>query len=145
MVNLIKVGGGAMIGVGLPLVSEYALKGGRAFGDAAVAGSGYKYSGLIGVGGGVIGIAVAADKMPGIKVSGEDDKQMAAAYGGASLATGAGILILDELRKKAAWTWKQQAGNRLRKTGGRIPLRRSGLEEQLERIIEPVTPLVEEI
>lgn len=142
-----KVGGGGAAGVLLPIGSEYVLKGGRAFVDPAVVGSGYKYSGLLGIAEGVVGIGIAADKIPGARLS-EDDKQVAAAFGGAGLATGIGILFLDEMRKKAAYTFRQQAGQRLREQGGlvRLPGRR-GLEEErgFERIIEPVTPLVEEV
>lgn len=144
-----KTVGGGLVGVIVPLGSEYILKGGRAFADPAIAGSGYKYSGIIGLVEGGVGIAVAMDKMPGIKLSSEDDKQMAAALGGAGLATGAGILILDEMRKRAAYTFQRSQQQRLRESQGRVPLRspRAGLEEEtrFERIVEPVTPLVEEV
>jgi len=57
-----------------------------------------------------------------------------AAMGGAKLATGASILILDELRKRNLYAFRKRRGAKL-PIGG----------EGLEREMYPVEELVEEI
>jgi len=127
--------GGAVIGVTVPIAVEFAAKGAR-IGDP---NAGIKISGVVGVGLGVPEIAIAylMDKR------GRTSKETVAflaAMGGAKLATGASILILDELRKRAAYAFRNRRGSTL-------PIGPQGQQEagELERIEFPVVPLVEEI
>ncbi len=141
---VIKPAVGAIGGVTIPLASEYVLKGGRAFSSEEDPTSGYKYSGIIGIGEGIIGLGAAYNVIP-LGITKDEDKAGAAAFGGAGLATGVGILILDEMRKRAQYEFRRKTTRRLRRTNGRIVLR-DGLEgSAYERKVEPVTPLVEEI
>ncbi len=137
---VIKPAGGAVIGVTIPLASEYILKGKRLGSTAEEPTKGVKWSGIIGIGEGVVGLGSAYNVIP-LGITKDEDKALAAAFGGAGLATGVGILILDEARKRAQYEFRMKTARRLRETGGRLPLTEKGLE----RVIEPVTPLVEEI
>jgi len=58
-----------------------------------------------------------------------DNKNAVIAFGGSMFATGLGILILDELRKKAAYEF-----------GGELPLQvpRAGLELPPEQLIKEI-------
>lgn len=126
MDGILKIGGAAAVGTAIPLISEFALQGRKDLLNM-------KDSGLIGVGVGAVSLLGAYMNWY--------DQDVLAALGGSSLTMGAGILILDYLRTKGSYTFRQ---NRLRQTGGRMPLAgHSGLE--LERTPEPVVPLVEEI
>ncbi len=140
MSMVIKPAGGAIIGVTIPLVSEYALKGKRAGATEEEPTKGVKWSGIIGIGEGVVGLGAAYNVIP-LGITKDEDKALAAAFGGAGLATGVGILVLDEARKRAQYEFRKKTSRRLKETGGRLPLTESGLVRERE----PVTPLVEEI
>ena len=121
--------GGAIIGVTIPIAIEFGVKGAR-ISDTFP----YKWSGVVGtvLGLGEIGIAWAGKTKRIGWPSKDDDVALMAAMGGAKLATGLGILILDELRKRALYEFRG---------GQRIPL----IEEEYERKVTPTTELVEEI
>lgn len=125
------IGGG--LGVTIPLVTEYAVKGGRYGATEAEPKKGYKWSGILGLVEGIIGIGscLLADR-GSIDLS-EDAKCGMAAFGGAGAATGVSILVLDEMRKKDKYTFDKT-----------INLRDRGRKDY-ERIVEPVSRLVEEI
>ena len=133
MAYVYKPVGGAVIGVTIPLAIEYGVKGRRVSADIPV-----KWSGIAGLVEGATGILVPVGSEQGWWLKGmkDEDKAFAAALGGAGLATGASILILDELRKRALYEF--------RKTGRaprELPLTDEGyLQEE-----EPTAPLVEEI
>jgi len=130
------VSGGAL-GVVIPIGTEYGMKGKRWGATAEEPTKGYKYSGILGLVLGAVGIGVAAySEARGTPKLSEDAKVGLGAFGGASLATGGSILVLDELRKKGEYQFEKS-----------ISLReKAGLESKaLERIEEPVLPLVEEI
>jgi len=128
-------GGG--IGVLIPLGTEYALKGGRLGATEAEPTKGYKWSGILGLVQGILGVGVAAASQAWGKPKLSDDlKNGFAAMGGAGLATGGSILVLDELRKRGQYAFKKNVD--LRGRG------REGLEEY-ERKKEIIEPLVEEI
>lgn len=118
----------------IPLTTEYALKGARWGATEAEPTKGYKWSGILGLVEAIVGIGscLLADR-GSIQLS-DDAKVGMASFGGAGGATGVGILVLDEMRKKAKYEFKKT-----------IDLRRPGRQESLERTVEPVTPLVEEI
>lgn len=138
---VIKPAVGAIGGVTIPLASEYLLKGKRLGATEEEPTKGYKWSGIIGISEGIVGLGAAFKVIP-LGITKDEDKAMAAAFGGAGLATGVGILMLDEARKRAQYEFRRKTSRRLRRTNGRILLR-DGLE--YERKVEPVTPLVEEI
>ena len=128
--------GGAIIGVTIPIAIEYAAKGARIGATEEEPTKGYKWSGVVGtvLGIGELGVAYAGHtRRIGWPTTSEDVAFMAA-MGGAKLATGVSILILDELRKRALYTFK---------TGRKLPITEGG--EGLEREEYPTTELVEEI
>ena len=129
--SVLKPVGGAIIGVSIPIGVEYAVKGKRL-------GEKVKYSGLIGLTEGIIGIGGALGSERGWYLKGmkDEDKAFLAAFGGAGLATGASILILDELRKRALYEFKT----------GKKPPRKLPLTD-FPRMEEetPTSELVEEI
>jgi len=133
MVNIAYPAVGGGLGVAVPLTAEYALKGGRWGSTETEPTKGYKWSGLLGILEGLVGIGSCLLADRGSITLTEDAKAGMAAFGGAGAATGAGILILDEMRKSAKYEFEKT-----------IDLR-TPREKSLERTIEPVTPLVEEI
>lgn len=129
--SIIKPVGGAVLGVSIPIGVEYAVKGKRL-------GEKVKISGILGVAEGLIGIGGALGSEKGWYLKGmkDEDKAFLGAFGGAGLATGASILILDELRKRALYEFKTG-----KKAPRKIPLTQfPTMEEET-----PTTPLVEEI
>ncbi len=133
-----KAAGGSFLGVAIPIGVEYAAKGAR------VTTGTVKWSGLVGLIEGVIGIggAYVSSKGMALRTLDEEGRAGLAAFGGAGLATGTSIILLDELRKRAMYTFRK-------KYGGRVP-------EQLELTAEeggfpraeeetPTHPSVEEI
>jgi len=133
--EVFKPVGGAVIGVTVPIAVEFAAKGAR-IGDP---NAGIKISGVVGVGLGVPEI-ITAYVMDKRGTWSKGNVALLAAMGGAKLATGASILILDELRKRAAYAFRNRRGSTL-------PIGPQGQPEAegLERIEFPVVPLVEEI
>lgn len=126
--------GGAALGVSIPLVIEYAAKGKRVSTTIPV-----KWSGITGLVEGAVGIGAALGSEQGWYLRGmkDEDKALCAALGGAGLATGVGILILDELRKRALYEFRGGKPPR------RIPLTEEGFPRMEERY--PTAELVEEI
>jgi len=122
-----KIAGGAMGGVFLPIVIEFGAKGAR-ISDTVP----YKWSGVVGTGIGVVTgvLPLVWKEYPLTKGMSPDNKNAVIAFGGASLATGVSILILDELRKKAAYTFR-----------GELPLGvegAEGLEVPPEELIKEI-------
>jgi len=121
----VKVVGGAMGGVFLPIVIEFGVKGARVSDSIP-----YKWSGIVGT---VIGIPTGLlplwKNYPLTKNMKDEDKHALMAFGGANLATGLSILILDELRKRAAYTFR-----------GELPLGagEEGLELPPEELIKEI-------
>jgi len=130
MSEVYKPAFGAGIGVTVPIVAEFGLKGAK----LGTPETGYKWSGILGIGLGIPELLIAGygEKMGWPKE--KEDKALMGAMGGASLVTGASILILDELRKRGAYAFK-------RKRGVTLPLE----EEGLEREKYPTQEIVEEI
>jgi hypothetical protein len=122
-----KIVGGAMGGVFVPIVIEFGAKGARISDKIP-----YKWSGVVGTGMGVVtGVLPLVWKdYPLTRGMKEEDKNMVMAFGGASFATGLSILILDELRKRAAYTFR----------GGEVPLEvpTRGLEVPPEELIKEI-------
>ena len=137
MNKVIKPMGGAIIGVALPISIEYLAKGGRIGATEEEPTKGVKISGVVGttLGAVELGVALAGNAKKIGWPNEPEDVALMAAMGGAKLATGVSILVLDELRKRAAYTFK---GKR------RLPIGPEGADS-LERIEFPVVDLVEEV
>lgn len=137
----LKPVGGAIIGVTVPIAIEYGAKGYRIGRTEEEPTKGFKVSGVVGVGLGVVEIGLAYFEKPKSWYpdtdEGKANKAMMAAMGGAKLATGASILLLDELRKRALYEFKGK--------GTRLPIGREPTGEELQREEYPIDPLVEEI
>lgn len=123
-----KVIGGAMGGVFLPIVIEFGAKGRRISEQVPL-----KISGVVGVGTGMVtGVLPAVwPDYPLTKDMSDDNKNAVMAFGGASLATGLSILVLDELRKREIYEFKEELP--LEMPGGREGLEVPG-EELLKEI-----------
>lgn len=100
-----KIFGGALGGVALPLLIEFGAKGARITDTIP-----YKWSGVAGTTIGVFTgvLPIVWKDYPLTKGMAEKDKYAVIAFGGANFATGLGILILDELRKRAAYTFQSE-------------------------------------
>jgi hypothetical protein len=94
-----KVIGAGMGGVFVPIVIEFAAQG------ADIPGTPVKASGVAGVVLGVVPIALVYT-VPQLKNMKEDNKNAILAFGASSLATGLSILILEQLRNSAGYTFK---------------------------------------
>lgn len=130
---VLKAMGGAALGVTIPIVVEYGAKGARLM-DAV------KYSGLVGIAEGVAGglVVIGSEKGWWMRDMSDDNKAAIAAFAGGGLATGVSIIILDELRKRALYTFKQG-----RQPPREIPLTEEAFPRMQERT--PTAELVEEI
>src|SRR5208283_1123526 len=96
----VKVIGGAMGGVFVPIVIEYAMQG------ADVPTIGLKWSGVAGIAIGAVDIGLVMAKIGPFKFMSPDTKAALIAFGASSLATGISILILEQLRNSTAYTFQ---------------------------------------
>lgn len=114
-----KIFGGALGGVTLPLVIEFGAKGAK-ISDTIP----YKWSGIAGTGIGVVTgiLPLVWGEYPLTRGLATEDKYALEAFGGASFATGIGILILDELRKRAAYTFKGELPLQISRGGESLTL-----------------------
>lgn len=119
-----KVIGAAMGGVFVPIVIEFAAKGADIAPTVPV-----KISGVVGVVMGVVPIA-AVYAVPQVKNMKEDAKDALLAFGASSLATGLSILILEQLRKSAGYTFTDVEIGR--------PPRGEGLTAPIGQIIKEI-------
>jgi len=122
-----KIFGGTLGGVALPIVIEFGAKGARISDQFP-----YKWSGVIGTVGGVFTgvLPIAWRDYPLTKGMTPDNKNAVIAFGGSMFATGLSMLILDELRKRAAYTFKEE-----------LPIsgyERGGLELPPEQLIKEI-------
>jgi len=122
-----KVFGAAAGGVALPIVIEFGAKGARISEQIP-----YKWSGVVGTVGGVFTgvLPLVWKEYPLTKNMSESNKNSVVAFGGAMFATGLGILVLDELRKRAAYSFREE-----------LPLNygeRGGLEIPAEELIKEI-------
>jgi len=123
-----KVLGGAMGGVFVPIVIEFGAKGARISEQIP-----YKWSGVIGAAGGFFTgvLPIVWKDYPLTKGMTPDNKNAVIAFGGSMFATGLSMLILDELRKRAAYTFREE-----------LPLgefrERGGLEVPPEELIKEI-------
>lgn len=123
-----KVIGGAMGGVFLPIVIEFGAKGKRISEQVPL-----KWSGVVGVGTGIVtGVLPAVwPDYPLTKDMSDDNKNAVMAFGGASFATGLSILILDELRKRELYEFREELPLEM-------PGSRSGLEVPGEELLKEI-------
>jgi len=123
--------GGAILGVTVPIVVEFGAKGAR-IPDPE---TGVKISGVVGLGLGIPEVLLAIGGEKKWKWA-KERVALLASMGAAKATTGAAILILDELRKRAAYAFRKKKGTSL-------PIGAS--EEELQREEYPTEELVEEI
>jgi len=95
----IKVIGGAMGGVFVPIVIEYAMQG------ADVPSIGLK-----GVAIGAVDIGLVMANIGPFRMMRPETKEALLAFGAASLATGISILILEKLRQSTAYKFQPPMG-----------------------------------
>lgn len=141
MSEVIKPLGGAVIGVTVPIAIEYGAKGWRLGSTEEEPNKGVKISGIAGsvMGSVELGIALAGNAKKIGWPREPEDVGLMAAMGGAKLATGVSILVLDELRKRALYEFRRKKGR-----SARLPIGTRG-EEGLQRETYPVMELVEEV
>jgi len=120
-----KVFGGGLGGVVVPIIIEFGAKGARISEQFP-----YKWSGVVGVAGGLVTgvLPLAWKNFPLTKNMKDEDKHAVIAFGASMFATGASMLVLDELRKRAAYTFELPLG------GGE----REGLELPPEQLIKEI-------
>lgn len=133
-------------GVAIPLGLEYLLQGAR----MNLGGFSTKWSGIVGLGEGVVGLAIGTGKVA--KSMTPENRLAAAALGGSGLATGVAIIGLEELRKRAQYTFQQDESQRmareLQRNGGRIGLNQPRSESagnRYERRENIVNPMIQEV
>lgn len=97
----VKVIGGAMGGVFVPIVVEYVAKGADISATIPL-----KWSGIAGIAIGAVPIALVVAKIGPFYNMKDETKDAVIAFGAASLATGIAILILEQLRNSAGYTFR---------------------------------------
>lgn len=97
----VKVIAGAMGGVFVPIAIEYAAKGADISAQVPL-----KWSGVAGVVIGAVPIGMVVAKIGPFRNMSESTKAAVIAFGAASLATGLSILILEQLRNSAGYTFQ---------------------------------------
>lgn len=134
-----KAAGGGFLGVAIPIGVEYGAKGAR------ITTGTVKWSGVVGLVEGVLGIggAYLSSKGKALRSLSEEGKAGLAAFGGAGLATGTSIIVLDELRKRAMYEFRQKYGGKVPQSLDLGEGEGEGFPMSHEEI--PTTPLVEEI
>jgi len=100
-----KVIGGAMGGVFVPIVIEYAAKGADI--NATIP---FKWSGIAGIAIGGVDLALVYAKVGPFRTMNDENKDALIAFGAASLATGISILVLEQLRKSTTYTFQPPMG-----------------------------------
>jgi hypothetical protein len=96
----VKLIGAGMGGVFVPIITEFAAKGADIHPSFPV-----KISGVVGVVAGAVPI-IAVYGIDRVKRMSEDNKNAMLAFGASSLATGLSILLLEQLRKSAGYTFR---------------------------------------
>jgi hypothetical protein len=100
-----KIIGGAMGGVFIPIVIEYATQGADINSTIPL-----KWSGIAGVGIGAVDLALVYAKVGPIRNMSTESKDALVAFGAASLATGISILILEQLRNSTNYKFQAPSG-----------------------------------
>ena len=131
----IKVIGGAMGGVFVPIVIEYAMQG------ADVPTIGLKWSGVAGVAIGAVDIALVMAKIGPFRNMQPDTKAALIAFGAASLATGISILLLEQLRNSTAYKFQPPMGW----NAPQVPMVNPMATTMAQQYTSPVGQLIKEI
>lgn len=96
-----KILAGGMGGVFVPIVIEFAAKGADIHASFPV-----KISGVVGVVAGAVPIIAVYSKVGPFRAMKDENKNALLAFGASSLATGISILVLEQLRKSAGYTFR---------------------------------------
>jgi len=96
-----KLVGAGMGGVFVPIIIEFAAKGADIHASVPV-----KISGVIGVVAGAVPIIAVYSKAGPFRTMKDENKNALLAFGASSLATGISILVLEQLRKSAGYTFR---------------------------------------
>jgi hypothetical protein len=132
----VKVIGGAMGGVAIPIVIEYAMKGADISPSIPL-----KWSGVAGVAVGAIDLALVYTKVGPFKFMSAENKDALVAFGASSLATGIAILVLEQLRNSAGYTFQPPAGWQ----APMVPII-AGMQSQMaQQYTSPVGQVIQEI
>jgi len=132
----IKVIGGAMGGVAIPIVIEYAMQGADI--NATIP---LKWSGVIGVGVGAVDLALVFAKVGPLKYLSPENKDALVAFGAASLATGISILVLEQLRKSSGYAFQAPAGWQV----PQVPIIPGSQHMMAQQYTAPVGQVIKEI
>jgi hypothetical protein len=131
----VKIIAGAMAGVAIPIVIEYAVKGEDISAQIPV-----KWSGVIGIALGAVDIALVYT-MPRLKFASEGTKGALLAFGAASLAEGIMILVLEQLRKQTSYTFQTPVGW----IAPEVPMVNPYRQMMAQQYTSPVGQIVKEI
>ena len=131
----VKVIGGAMGGVFIPIVIEYAMQG------ADIPGIPLKWSGAAGIAVGGVSIGLVMAKIGPFKFMQPDTKAALIAFGASSLATGISILILEQLRKSTGYTFQPPTGW----NAPQVPMVNPMATRMAQQYTAPVGQVVKEI
>ena len=103
----VKVIGGTMAGVFVPIAVEYAMNGADISTSIPL-----KWSGVAGIVIGAVPLGLVVAKIGPFGYMTPQTKDAVIAFGAASLATGIAILILEQLRKSTAYKFAARPGAR---------------------------------
>ena len=131
----LKVIGGAMGGVFVPIVIEYAMKGA----DAPTIG--LKWSGVAGIAIGAVDIGLVMANIGPFRTMRTETRDALIAFGASSLATGISILILEQLRKSTTYTFQPPMGWQ----APQVPMVNPMMTHMAQQYTSPVGQIVKEI
>jgi len=103
----VKVIGGTMVGVFVPIAVEYAMNGKDISASIPV-----KWSGIAGIVVGAVPLGLVFAKVGPFGYMQQQSKDAVIAFGAASLATGIAILLLEQLRNATAYKFQGRANMR---------------------------------
>jgi len=131
---MIKVAAGAAVGVFVPIVIEYAVKGADITATVPL-----KWSGVAGIVMGVVPIALVAAEIGPFRGMRDETKDAVIAFGAASLATGISILILEQLRRSAGYVFNMPMSPAM------VPQQPLGMGAYAQQYTAPVGQIIKEI
>jgi len=132
----VKVIAGSMAGVFVPIVIEYAAKGADVTTTIPL-----KWSGIAGVAIGAVDIALVYTGVGPIKNMRDETKEALLAFGASSLATGLAILLLEQLKNNAGYTFQAPIGW----NAPQVPMMNQMQASMAQQYTSPVGQVIKEI